>query len=158
MEGLVGSLLFGYDLLRYIDRSKPCSPSKISANGQKIPNPYFLLWQRQAKLFIDGILLSLSERVILIASSSKTTDEAWTPCSKYYASSSSSQVMGLMNQLSENCGAISIAEYLGFIYGIANELAIISSHIPPANLILHVLNGVGSSLKNLLLLSGHEAL
>lgn len=149
MEGSVSSLLFGYDLLRYIDGSKPCSPSEISANGQKIPNPYFILWQRQAKLLIHGIFLSLSERVILIASSSKTADEAWTPFSKYYASSSSSQVMELMNQLSENRGAISIVEYLGFICVIADELAIISSHIPPANLILHVLNGVGFKFKEL---------
>lgn len=121
----------------------------MSANGQKIPNPYFILWQKQAKLLIHGILSSLSERVIPMASSSKTADEAWTPFAKYYASSSSSQVMGLMNQLSENRGAISIAEYLDFICGIVDELAIISSHIPLANLILHVLNEAGSKFKEL---------
>lgn len=55
------SLLFGYDLLGYIDGSKPCPPAELTSDGKQIPNPECILWQRQDKLIFYGILSSLSD-------------------------------------------------------------------------------------------------
>ncbi|KAA8525150.1 hypothetical protein F0562_006986 [Nyssa sinensis] len=129
------SFLFGYDLLGYIDGSKPCPPAELTVEGKQTPNPEFTLWQRQDKLLLHGILSSLSE--------------AWNRLAKYYANLSSSRIMGLTDQFSKGRGTRSFAEYLGFIRGIANELVIIGSPVPNPNLILHILNGVGIEFKEL---------
>ncbi|KAK9286071.1 hypothetical protein L1049_014451 [Liquidambar formosana] len=57
--------------------------------------------------------------------------------------------MGLTDQLSKGRGTRFIAEYISFIRGIADELAIIGSPVPNPNLILYVLNGVGPDFKEL---------
>ncbi|KAH7836375.1 hypothetical protein Vadar_000503 [Vaccinium darrowii] len=84
-----------------------------------------------------------------MVSSSKTAAEAWNRLTKYYANSSSSRVMGLTDQLSQERGTRSIAEYLGCIRGIADQLAIIGAQVSNSNLILHALNGVGSEFDKL---------
>lgn len=55
---------------------------------------------------------------------------AWSRLAKYYANSSSSQAMGLIDQLFESQGTRSIVGYLGFICDIGEELSIINSLVP----------------------------
>lgn len=55
----IDALLFGYDLIGYVDGTKPRPPKMISAKGKQTPNPDALLWKMQDKPFFHGILVSL---------------------------------------------------------------------------------------------------
>ncbi|GAB2297127.1 hypothetical protein Dimus_038457 [Dionaea muscipula] len=58
--------------------------------------------------------------------------------------------MGLTNQLARaNQGSQSIADYLGHIRGLADELALIGSSIADPHLILYVLNGLGTEYREI---------
>ncbi|GAB2279268.1 hypothetical protein Dimus_039340 [Dionaea muscipula] len=93
------ALLFGYDLLGFVDGSNPCPPSTINTDGTETPNPKFVTWQRQDKLLFHGILSSLSDKVIPVINSAKTSAEAWSRLTKNYANASSSHIMGLTGYL-----------------------------------------------------------
>ncbi|KAH7570436.1 hypothetical protein JRO89_XS05G0106500 [Xanthoceras sorbifolium] len=93
------ALLYGYDLLCFIDGTKPCPLETISVAGKESPNPDFVLWQRHDKLLSLGIIGSLSDRIIPQVTTLKTSAEAWNRLTKYYANSLSSRSMGLTEQL-----------------------------------------------------------
>lgn len=71
-----------------------------SVGGTKVLNPEALLWKYQDQLLRHGILISLSDRVRPMVSSSKTSAEAWSWLNKLYANASSSHTVGLTDQLS----------------------------------------------------------
>ncbi|KAL7243612.1 hypothetical protein ACSBR1_015920 [Camellia fascicularis] len=73
----------------------------IMVKEKQTPNLECTLWQRHEKLIFHGILSSLSDSVIPMVSSLKTTVVVWNRLAKYYANPSSSQVMVLMDQLSK---------------------------------------------------------
>ena len=41
------TLFVGYDLLGYINGSKPCPPTTLTVNGTATPNPAHSFWVRQ---------------------------------------------------------------------------------------------------------------
>ena len=49
----------GYDLLGYIDGSKPCPPSTITQNNTTVPNPTHNTWIRQDQLILNALVGSL---------------------------------------------------------------------------------------------------
>ena len=93
------ALLYGYDLLGFISRTKPCPPETILENDNYVTNPDFILWMRQDKLLFHGIISSLSKRVLPRATSPKSSIEAWDHLAKMYANASSSRTMGLTERL-----------------------------------------------------------
>lgn len=52
----VDAMLFGYDLIGYIDGSLPCPPPTIDHNGSKSPNPAYTVWIRQDELLFLAII------------------------------------------------------------------------------------------------------
>ncbi|GAB2276666.1 hypothetical protein Dimus_039202 [Dionaea muscipula] len=99
--------------------------------------------------FFHDILSSVSDRVVPFISSSKTSAEALDTSSKILYAKTSSRVIGLTEQLSQPRGTHSITEYLGFIRRIADDLALIDTPVPQPILVLHVLNGIGPTFKDL---------
>ncbi|RVW15534.1 hypothetical protein VitviT2T_023207 [Vitis vinifera] len=70
------ALLYGYDLMGFLDGTKTC-PSKeiIAEDGTTVSNPNFAIWTRQDKLLLHAILASLSEGVVpLIAAATSSRD------------------------------------------------------------------------------------
>lgn len=144
------ALLYGYDLVGYIDGTNPCPPSHIENDGNKVSNPEYILWTRQDKLLLLGIIGSLSHKVVPVVRSCKTSAEAWTRLAKNYANPSSSRTMGLTEQLTLiSRGSQPVVEYLATIRDIADELALIGAPVPNQYLITHTLNGVGPEFKEL---------
>lgn len=144
------ALLYGYDLLGYIDGTKPCPSPETTVDEKIVPNPDFTLWMRQDKLLLLGIIGSLSHKVVPVIRSCKTSAEAWNRLAKLYANPSSSRTMGLAEQLTLiNRGSQPVADYLATIRDIANELALIGAPVPNQYLITHTLNGVGTEFKEL---------
>lgn len=75
----------GYDLLGYIDGSKPCPPANLPHNNTTIPNLEHILWIRQDQLTLNAIIGSLSPTIIPFIAQSKASREAWTILTNTYA-------------------------------------------------------------------------
>lgn len=54
------TFLVGYDLLGFIDGTKPCLPAIIIVHNVPNPNPIYNLWVRQHQLLLNAIIGSLS--------------------------------------------------------------------------------------------------
>ena len=132
----------------FLDGTKTC-PSKeiIAEDGTTISNPNFSIWTRQDKLLLHAILASLLEGVVpLIAAT--TSHDAWVKLHKLYANKSRSRVMNLKEKLTNiTCNTHSVAEYLQTIKGIADELALIDTHLSDDDLTIFALNGLGNGFK-----------
>jgi hypothetical protein len=58
------TLFIGYDLLRYIDGSKPCPPKTLTTNNIVTPNAAYNIWVCQDQLIVNALIGSLSPIII----------------------------------------------------------------------------------------------
>ncbi|GAU19513.1 hypothetical protein TSUD_77570 [Trifolium subterraneum] len=70
------ALLTGYDLIGYVDGTKPC-PSKHLANNTTAINPAFTHWVRQDQLILHGIVSSVAATVVTHLGTIKNSNQAW---------------------------------------------------------------------------------
>ncbi|XP_017984373.1 PREDICTED: putative disease resistance RPP13-like protein 1 [Theobroma cacao] len=132
----------------FVNGTNLCPPKEKTIDGKTVPNPNNLFWHRQDQLLKIGIMTS--EHIIPMISSAKTFKDVWDHLSTALASASTSRTMGLTDQLANiTKGTMTVSEYIGKIRSIVDELALARSVVPNTNLILHVLNGVGSEYKEI---------
>ena len=81
------ALLLGYDLMGYIDGSKPCHATSSVVS--------YTFWIHQDQLLLHAILAFVSEQIISLISSSKTSKEAWDKLTKLYANKTRFRVLNL---------------------------------------------------------------
>ena len=74
------TLFIGYDLIGYVDGTKPCPPATSPT-----PNPANILWIRQDQLILNAIIGSLSPTIIPFVATAKTSQAAWTILANTYA-------------------------------------------------------------------------
>ena len=86
------TLFVGYDLLGYIDGSKPCPPSTITQNNTTVPNPTHNTWIRQDQLIFNALVRSLSPIIIPFIARAKTSAEAWLILENTYAKPSRGRI------------------------------------------------------------------
>ena len=69
------SLLFGYDLLGFIDGSKTCPPALITLPNASSPslNPNHTLWLKQYQLLLNAIVRSVSATLVQFISTTTTS-------------------------------------------------------------------------------------
>ena len=79
------TVFVGYDLLGYIDGSKPCPSSTITQNNTIVPNPTHNTWIRQDQLIFNALVGSLSPTIISFIARAKTSAEAWLILENTYA-------------------------------------------------------------------------
>ncbi|KAL9422815.1 hypothetical protein AB3S75_034989 [Citrus x aurantiifolia] len=79
------TLFVGYDLLGYIDGSKPCPSATITDKNTTTPNPAHLLWVCQDQLILNAIIGSISPNIIPFVATAKTSKEAWITLANTYA-------------------------------------------------------------------------
>lgn len=145
------SLLLGYDLIGFIDGSFSC-PQKTttSSTDASVPNPTYTYWIRQDQLLLHAIIASVSETVLPLIASSTTSKEAWERLIKLYANKSRSRAMHLKEKLTLfRRESRSVSEYLQGLKSISDELCLIDHPISEDDLIIHVLNGLGSEFKEI---------
>jgi hypothetical protein len=58
------TLFIGYDLLRYINGSKPCPPKTLTTNNIVTPNAAYNIWVYQDQLILNALIGSLSPTII----------------------------------------------------------------------------------------------
>ena len=144
------TLFIGYDLLGYIDGSKPCPPATL-ATGQS-PNPAHCLWIRQDQLILNALIGSLSPAIIPFIARSKTAQEAWTILSNTYAKPSRGrikQVKALFK--SSTKGTSTVTDFLQSVKARADELAILGAPVDEEDLTGKILDELDEDYRELVL-------
>ena len=67
------ALLFGLDLLGYLDGTLSCPFATVVQNDKTIPNLDYISWGHQDQLILHAIFASLNEAVIPLVSSAITS-------------------------------------------------------------------------------------
>ncbi|KAI5319419.1 hypothetical protein L3X38_039127 [Prunus dulcis] len=93
------SLFIGYDLLGYIDGSKPCPPPTLTQDNTTSPNPSYSLWIRQDQLILNAIIGFLSPTIISFIAQAKTSKQAWTILANTYAKPSRGRIKQIKQHL-----------------------------------------------------------
>lgn len=144
------TLLTGYDLLGFIDGTKPCPPSTVMHNGVSTPNPDYLLWIRQDQLLLNAIIGSLTPSLISFIATAKTSYDAWTTLSNTYAKPTRGRILGLKNRLTNPVkGAQSITEFMQGIKTIVDALALMNVSVDSKDLVIKILDGLDENYKEL---------
>ncbi|KAL5759417.1 hypothetical protein ACOSQ2_018255 [Xanthoceras sorbifolium] len=134
------NLLFGYDLIGYLDGTKSCPSASISAstfasvsvspgdtNGQEpdrvTANPDHQIW-----------LLSCMGAAQSIVTRSTTSAQAWAKLEVTYANRSNTRKFGLLNSLTNT---------------IVDNLELIGHSVNDGAIVIHTLNGLGSAYMSL---------
>ena len=93
------TFLTGLDLIGYVNGTYPCPAPTIIIRETVTSNPAYLKWIRQDKLILHAIITSLTESVISLIATSKSSQEAMTKLTNLFASITRSRVMSLKKKL-----------------------------------------------------------
>ncbi|KAH0636676.1 hypothetical protein KY289_036591 [Solanum tuberosum] len=147
----VTTLLFGYDLLTFVDGSLPIPTAHImDKDNTQIPNPNLRLWQRQDSLVRNAIMASVDATIAPLIAHASTAKEAWDILQTTYASKSHSRIFSLRDTLANvKRDARSISDYMREIKSIADDLACSGSPVNNEELVIKVLSGLGPEYKEL---------
>ncbi|KAF5454397.1 hypothetical protein F2P56_024066, partial [Juglans regia] len=142
------SLVIGYDLQGFINGSHPCpmlgtnpTADAIAARSRSIC---------QDKLLLNCIFALVLESIMPLIAASGTSREAWLKLTRLYANRSRTRIMQLKDQLNSlNRGSNNITEYLQQVKCTADELALVDSPLTNDDLMLYILNGLGSEFRDI---------
>ncbi|CAH9129975.1 unnamed protein product [Cuscuta epithymum] len=140
----VHSALVGLDLDGYVDGSLTV-PDKFLDAAKAQPNPCYAIWYRQDRTIISALLGSCTDAIQPLISSATTAKQAWEKLSLTYASTSRGRIISLKTALSRTTkGGQSITEYMTEMYAIFEALALAQNPISEEDLVINILNGLGS--------------
>ena len=146
------NLLFGYDLLGFLDDTTPCPLETILQFGSttSISNPECKLWKQQDRLILYVILASITWVVAPLISSATTSHEAWQKLEITFANRLRTRMLSLRNIMMKTTkGSQSITEYMQTIKIITNDLAFMGYPLSEDEIILHVFNGLDNDFKEI---------
>ncbi|KAA8525995.1 hypothetical protein F0562_007905 [Nyssa sinensis] len=123
------TLFVGYDLIGYIDDTKPCPPKTLATNQTTQLNTAHTFWIRQDQLILNAIIGSLSPTLIPFIARATTSCQAWTILATTYAQPS----RGRIKQVKAG----------------ADELALLGVPMDDDDLTEKILDGLGSDYKDL---------
>ncbi|XVE54529.1 hypothetical protein DITRI_Ditri03aG0088900 [Diplodiscus trichospermus] len=79
------SLLSGYDLTDFLTGNNPCPNTILKTENTQIINPAYTFWQRQDKSILHTIVASITEPIVPLIATEKTSQETWERLSKMFA-------------------------------------------------------------------------
>ena len=134
------TLFIGYDLLGYIDGSKPCPSTTLTHNDTTRSNPTHTLWIWQDQLILNAIIGFISHTIIPFIAQAKTAREAWTILATTYAKPSRGRIKQAQSQLKLiTKGSDSVTSFLQSIKAKADELALLGVPLNAEDLIDKIL-------------------
>lgn len=135
------AILNGYNLIGYIDGTKPCPAEGDATRPQ---------WHQQDQLILAAIFASTSPEILPMISTCTTAASAWETLSRMFASKSRSRVNQLKTDLARaSIGSRSISEFMHFLKAKADELALIDQPVRNDDLTLYVVNGLGHAYRDI---------
>ncbi|XP_038970557.1 uncharacterized protein LOC120104097 [Phoenix dactylifera] len=148
----IESLLLGYNLYGYVDGNLKCpsASTATSSTPDSTVSAIYIHWFCQDKLILSVILASVSDVVIPLIATSKTSQDAWSKLTKLYTSHSYTRVMQLKEELTLiQHGSRNVTEILQTIKALIDELALIDAPLSDDDITLYVLNGLGTEYQNI---------
>ncbi|VFQ88241.1 unnamed protein product [Cuscuta campestris] len=137
----VRSTLIGLGLLGYVDGTLPSPPQVVDGAA----NPCNIIWFCQDQAIVGALLGSCTDIIQPLISNVSTARDAWLNLHSSFTSASRDHVLALKSKLGKNPrGNRSINDYLHEMHSIANELALNQSPIAEEDLVVHVLNQLGT--------------
>jgi len=122
------TLFIGYDLLGYINGSKPSPPTNLTVDGTTAPNPAYSFWVRQDQLILNALIGSLSPPLISFVARTTSSSEAWNVLATTYAKPSRGRIKHVKNQLKNlTKGTINITNFIYFVKARSDELAVLGA-------------------------------
>lgn len=106
------NLLFEYDLIGFIDGTKPCPPKAktTSSSCGPVENPDHRFWLRQDRLILHAIQSSCTGAVSTLVSRCETSADAWKELQAAYANKSTSWMLSLLKTIAKISKTVS--EYM----------------------------------------------
>ncbi|GAU24672.1 hypothetical protein TSUD_322800 [Trifolium subterraneum] len=136
------ALLTGYDLISYVDGSKPCPP-RVLANNVAAVNLAFTHWVKQDQLILHGVISYVAATVVTHLGTVKNSNQAWEILKTMYVGRSRVRIMALKQRISNfTKGNYPMATYLQGIKAISDKLSIIDHPLDETDLVIHTLNGL----------------
>ncbi|XP_075104963.1 uncharacterized protein LOC142179058 [Nicotiana tabacum] len=147
----VTTLLFGYDLLRFVDGSSTPTHTHIPDESNKeVSNNAFCLWLRQDSLARNAIMASVDPTIAHLIAHASTANHAWNILQTTYGNKSHSLIFILRdtpaNLKKDSC---SIGAYMKEIKLIVDDLASSGSPLSDEEIVIKVLSDLGSDYKEL---------
>uniref|UniRef100_A0A2N9G9A2 Integrase catalytic domain-containing protein n=1 Tax=Fagus sylvatica TaxID=28930 RepID=A0A2N9G9A2_FAGSY len=144
------TLFIGYDLLGYIDGSKPCPPATLTQDNATRPNPEYILWIRQDQLILNAVIGSILPTIIPFIAQATTSRQAWTILANTYAKPSRGRIKQIKNQLKNTTkGSLSVTEFMQTIKTRADDLALLGASLDEEEITDKILDGLGDEYKEL---------
>ncbi|XP_010462679.1 PREDICTED: uncharacterized protein LOC104743274 [Camelina sativa] len=81
----IRALLAGYGLAGYLDGTTVAPAPTVLREGHTIPNPAYVLWQRQDQLIVASLLGTILVEIQPILSKASTTTQIWILLTSTYA-------------------------------------------------------------------------
>ena len=147
---MFSTLLYGYDLIGYVDGTYPCPPEMIKMGDTFTPNPEHKIWKRQDSLLLHAIRESVDSTIAPLVASTTFAQESWARLHTTYASKSKTRILGLREMLSQLIKENkSVVDYMTVIKTMSDEFAIVRSPLGEEEMVISVLKGLGSEFKEL---------
>ncbi|KAK1555207.1 hypothetical protein Q3G72_023368 [Acer saccharum] len=144
------TLFFGYDLVGYIDGSKPCPPTTLIVNNITSPNPAYSVWFRQDQLILNALIGSLSPTIVSFVARAKTSMEAWNILANTYAKPSRGRIKQIKSLLKNSTkGTQNITDFLHSVKARADELALLGAPVDDEDLTERILDELDDDYKEL---------
>ena len=111
------NLLFGYDLLGFIDGSHPCPPPLDST---------YHLWLRQDRLVLLSLQATVHIAIGPAINNCQTSAAAWAKLQASYANRSITRMLTLLTSLMRTTKeGLTVSDYMSKIKGLIDDLALI---------------------------------
>ncbi|KAK3005015.1 hypothetical protein RJ639_016132, partial [Escallonia herrerae] len=144
----VSMLMHGHNLFGHLDGILAAPPTTLTENNQSTPNPAYQIWFRQDQLVQNAILASVEPTLASTVAIAPSAHKAWTSLHTAFANKSQTRIISLQDQLARiTKDSRPVTDYLRDIRSIADELATAGAAITNVQLIVRILQGLGSEYK-----------
>ncbi|KAJ9551582.1 hypothetical protein OSB04_015627 [Centaurea solstitialis] len=139
----IQAILFGHDLLNFVDGTHSCPPETITTDSKTTSNPAFQTWQRQDKLIFGSLLRTLSPTIVPLVAHATTTHAAWTTLATTYANPSRGHLLQIKDRLDTLSKTTqTVTEYMQSIKACTDELSFMGKPMDNEDIIAKVLKGL----------------
>ncbi|KAK3001249.1 hypothetical protein RJ639_020376 [Escallonia herrerae] len=139
----VSMLMHGHNLFGHLDGTLAAPPTTLTENNQSTPKPSL-----SDLLVQNAILASVEPTLASTVAIAPSAHKAWTSLHTAFANKSQTRIISLQDQLARiTKDSRPVTDYLRDIRSIADELATAGAAITNVQLIVRILQGLGSEYK-----------
>ncbi|KAH9670341.1 putative LRR receptor-like serine/threonine-protein kinase [Citrus sinensis] len=122
----------------------------VDGSTQQIENPEYQIWRSHDQILLGWLLSTLSEGILSLVINCESSSGVWKTLEKKFGVQSEARVLQLRYELNTlKKESLSIEDYCVKMKAIADKLASAGSSITEKDLMLTILNGLGSGYRDI---------